>query len=110
MEKLLLYILCVPCSYQLFLGNHYEGLCIQYIQYVYEDQVIACPVAVPYFPYTGEWSFTEPGFTGIAIVAEAQMGTTHGVYVLEDPEGISRKYKEGGIISSFLSLHKLDSK
>jgi hypothetical protein len=44
---------------------------------------------------SGNWTFIEPGFTGIAIPCEAQVGTTHGVYVLEDPSGLKKQYEQG---------------
>ena len=43
----------------------------------------------------GEWSFSEPGFTGIAIPSSAKFGTTHGVYVLEDPAAVKKQYEQG---------------
>jgi fucose-1-phosphate guanylyltransferase len=55
---------------------------------------------------SGNWTFIEPGFTGIAIPCEAQVGTTHGVYVLEDPSGLKKQYEQEPDKTAFMCKFK----
>lgn len=48
-----------------------------------------------HWSFTGEWSFLEPGFTGIAIPSPSSIGTTHGVYVVDNAADIEEQYQIG---------------
>lgn len=43
----------------------------------------------------GEWDFTAPGFTAIAHPAPVDIGTTHGVFLLDDSQSVWDKFQQG---------------
>ena len=49
-------------------------------------------------PFKGDWDMKQTGITAIAHPADLEVATTHGVFILQDIEEISRKYKEGACV------------
>ena len=60
-------------------------------------------IQVHLFLIIGEWNFTAPGFTAIAHPAPVDIGTTHGVFLLDDSQSVWEKFQQG-VLCAYSSI------
>lgn len=68
------------------------ALCIDFPKHMNPGIFISCPDIMEPFSFdNSEWGFHKPGITAIAHPSPIEIGTTHGVFVLEDNPHVHKK-------------------
>lgn len=62
---------------------------IEFPQHMNPGIFVAASDILVVFNSEGDWSFTKPGFTALAHPSPIHIGTTHGVFVLNDHEKLA---------------------
>eukprot|EP00731_Ephydatia_muelleri_P031181 Em0022g695a len=108
--------MALPCGDPMM--DMFDALLVMYIdlpERMNPGVFLAASDVIFLYDGTGEWNFTAPGFTAIAHPAPVDIGTTHGVFLLDDSQSVWEKFQQDpsspahmGTVRRF--LHKYTTK
>lgn len=87
--------MALPCGDPIM--DMFDALLVMYIdlpERMNPGVFLAASDVIFLYDGTGEWDFTAPGFTAIAHPAPVDIGTTHGVFLLDDSQSVWDKFQQ----------------